>query len=50
VYTEKVNKVRGYVKGKLGNLWKQRNKANRNLWKKDAAAQDRSKTEKQRIN
>jgi hypothetical protein len=38
VYTEKVNKVRGYVKGKLGNLWKQRNKVNRNSSKKDGAA------------
>jgi len=34
VYTEKVNKVRGYVKGKLGNLWKQRSQTNRNLSKK----------------
>jgi hypothetical protein len=38
VYTEKVNKVRGYVKGKLGNLRKQRNKVNRNSSKKDGAA------------
>jgi hypothetical protein len=38
---EKVDKVRGYVKGKLDHLWKQRNKANRNLSKKDSAAQDR---------
>jgi len=41
VYTEKVNKVRGYVKRKLGNLWKQRNKANQNFSKKDGTAQDR---------
>jgi hypothetical protein len=50
VYTEKVNKVTGYVKGKLGNLWKQRNEANRNLSKKDGAAQDRFKTGNQRKN
>jgi hypothetical protein len=40
VYTEKVNKVSGYVKGKLGNLWKQLNKPTRNLSKKDSTAQD----------
>jgi len=30
VYTEKVNKVRGYVKGKLGKVWKARDRAYRN--------------------
>jgi hypothetical protein len=34
VYTEKVNKVRGYVKGKLNPIWKQRSQTNRNLSKK----------------
>ncbi len=41
MYTEKVNKVRGYVKGKLGDLWKQLNKPTRNFSKKDGAAQGR---------
>ncbi len=37
---EKVNKVRGYVKGKVGDLWKQRDKPTRNFSKKDGTAQD----------
>ena len=33
-YTEKVDKVRGYVKGKLDHLWKEHNKTHRILSKK----------------